>query len=134
MSKVRDARSAGSSRTIIATAIVVAVGYAWMAGHFTTFTVPAEVATFVPGAIGMVAAAWLPPSRRCRPDRATAGWWAWAAIAGAAFVIELTTLALGANHAHPTVSDLTNPWLLHTPGRAAAFALWLGLGWWITRR
>jgi hypothetical protein len=82
----------------------------------------------------MVVAVRRPPSRRCRPDRSAAGWWAWAAIAVVALAIELTALALGANHAHPTVSDLTNPWVSDTPGRAAAFALWLGLGWWITRR
>jgi hypothetical protein len=131
---VRYARRVATGRSALAAAIAVALGYAWVAGHFSTFTVPAAVATFVPGAIGMVAAVRLPPSRRCRPDRAAVGWWAWAAIAGVALAIELTTLALGASHAHPTVSDLTNPWLSHTPGRAAAFALWLGLGWWIVKR
>jgi hypothetical protein len=131
---VRPARSVATGRPAVAAAIAVALGYAWVAGHFTTFTVPAEVATFIPGVIGMVTAIRLPPSRRCRPGRRAAGWWAWAAIAVVATVIELAALALGANHAHPTVSDLTNPWVSNTPGRAAAFALWLGFGWWIARR
>ncbi len=48
--------------------------------------------------------------------------------------VEFVALALGATHSHPTISDLVNPWLLSTPSRAVAFALWLAFGYWLTRR
>jgi peptidoglycan/LPS O-acetylase OafA/YrhL len=114
--------------------IAVAVAYSWMAGHFTTFTRPAEVATFIPGLLGVLAASWLAPRRSGRPDRSGRGWLAWWLIVVAFNAIELVSLALGSTHAHPTVSDLTNPWLLSTPSRAVGFGLWLSLGYWLARR
>jgi hypothetical protein len=122
------------SRQVIALAITVAIAYSWVAGHFTTFTRPAEVATFIPGLLGVVIAARIAPSTAGRPGRSRLGWLAWWLIVIAITAIELAALALGANHAHPTISDLVNPWLLSTPSRAVAFGLWLAFGCWLLRR
>jgi hypothetical protein len=123
-----------SRQVVIALAITAAVAYSWVAGHFATFTRPAEVVTFVPGLVGVVIAARIAPSSAGRPDRSARGWLAWWLIVIAITAIELAALALGANHAHPTISDLVNPGLLSTPSRALAFGLWLAFGCWLLRR
>jgi hypothetical protein len=122
----RNAAAAGS--------IAVALGYAWVAGHFTTFSRPAEVVTFIPGLLAMIVAVRSGPRQSVRPDRRGAGWLGWWLIVIALNAVELVSLALGSTSAHPTISDLVNPWLLSTPARAVAFALWLGLGYWLSRR
>ncbi len=119
-----------------ATALVVAVAvaYSWVAGHFTTFTRPAEVATFIPGAIGVVIAIRTHRPSTVRPGRSRTGWLAWWLIVVAIIVVEILALVLGANRSHPTVSDLVNPWLDPPAARALWFALWLGFGYWLSRR
>jgi hypothetical protein len=115
-------------------AAAVAVAYAAVAGQFATFSRPAEVATFVPGLLAVIVALrTVQPGRAARGRRRT-GWAWWWLVAAAFTAVELLALFLGANHAHPTVSDLVNPWLGPTPTRAAAFALWLAFGWWLVRR
>jgi hypothetical protein len=115
-------------------AAVIAVGYAWVAGHFTTFTRPAEIATFVPGLLGSWVVVRGTSHRTARPDRTRVGWLGWWLIVVGLNAVELVSLALGPGHAHPTISDLVNPWLLSAPARAVGFALWLGLGYWLSRR
>jgi hypothetical protein len=119
---------------VVAGCLVVALGYSWVAGHFTTFTRPAEVATFVPGLLGVVVAVRITPRSRLRPGRSGLGWLAWWLVVVTLNAVEFAALFLGANHAHPTVSDLVNPWLLSTISRAVAFGLWLALGYWLARR
>ena len=74
----------------------------WVAGHFTTFTRPAEVATFVPGLLGVVVAFRQPAAVRPRPGRSRRGWLAWWLIVIGLTGVELAALLLGADHAHPT--------------------------------
>jgi hypothetical protein len=118
----------------VAAVIALAVAYSWVAGHFTTFTRPAEVATFLPGLAGVIVAFRMPARSAPRSGRSGVGWLAWWLIVIALTGVELAALLLGANHAHPTVSDLVNPWLLSAPRRAFAFGLWLALGFWLIRR
>jgi hypothetical protein len=126
--------AARRSRRAGGAVIALAVAYSWVAGHFTTFTGPAEVATFGPGLLGVIVAFRRPPGPGPRPGRSRRGWLDWWLIAIALTGVEVAALLLGAKHAHPTVSDLVNPWLLSTPGRALAFGLWLALGYWLSRR
>jgi hypothetical protein len=114
-------------------AAVLALGYAAVAGTFTTFTEPAEIATFLPGAAAVVVALISAPATAAEPRRRF-GWVAWAVLGLGFTTTELAALAAGANHAHPTISDLLNPWLAHDASRAAGFALWLGCGYWLMRR
>jgi hypothetical protein len=131
---VPDAAPSRGRTFAIAAIVLVAIAYSWAAGHLATFTRPAEVATFLPGLLAVVIAARITPRSSCRPDRSTRGWLTWWVIAIALTAVEIVALGLGASHAHPTISDLVNPWLSSTPGRAAAFALWLGFGFWLVRR
>lgn len=113
---------------------MLAVAYSWVAGHCTTFTRSAEVVTFLPGLVGVVVAFRSTPRSAPRPGRSRLGWLSWWLIVVGLTAVELAALLLGADHAHPTISDLVNPWLLSIPGRAVAFGLWLALGYWLTRR
>jgi hypothetical protein len=112
---------------------VLALTYGAVAGTFTTFTRPAEVATFLPGVAAVVVALVRAPAA-VPADRRFAGWIAWAVLVVIFTATELVALAAGANHAHPTISDLVNPWIDHDASRAAGFTLWLGFGYWLVRR
>ncbi|HTW21185.1 MAG TPA: hypothetical protein VME70_13350 [Mycobacteriales bacterium] len=114
--------------------LVVALLYSWVAGHFSTFTTSAAVATFVPGAIGVGVAFGSRRSVAVRPRVGRRAWLAWALVLAGFTALELAALFLGADHAHPTVSDLVNPWFGPVPARAALFAAWLGFGYWLSRR
>jgi hypothetical protein len=121
-------------RPVLAGVLVAALAYSWMAGHFTTFTRPAQVATFIPGLIGVLVAIRRRPAKSARADRSGRGWLTWWLIVIGLNAIEAISLVLGSTHAHPTMSDLVNPWLLSTPSRAVGFGLWLALGYWLSRR
>jgi peptidoglycan/LPS O-acetylase OafA/YrhL len=129
-----DAAAPRSRPTRAALAVVAAVAYSWVAGHFTTFTRQAEIATFIPGLVGVIVAFRVRPRSDPRPGRSRRGWLAWWLIVVAVCAIELASLLLGATHAYPTISDLVNPWLDSTASRAAVFGLWLAFGYWLTRR
>jgi hypothetical protein len=124
----------GAPKRVIAGALVGGLGYAYLAGHFATFTQAAAVAAFIPGLAAVVAAAVIPAARSSRPERSGRGWLAWWVIVAVFTAVELAALLLGANHTHPTVSDLVNPWIDGTVRRAVGYALWLGLGVWMLRR
>jgi hypothetical protein len=116
-------------------AMLAAAAYAWVAGHFTTFTWPAAVATFVPGVVGLSASL----RRRRRPvvvpRRATAGWTAWALVLGAIVALEAYGFFAGSStHGHPTVSNIVNHALHTDETRALAFFGWLAFGSWLLRR
>ena len=128
---VARARSRPGATALV---LVLVLAYSWVAGHFSTFTRPAEVATFIPGAIGVAVAIRARRPSTVRPDRSRSGWLAWWLTVVAVTVVEVLALVLGANHDHPTISDLVNPWLDPTPARALWFALWLGFGYWLSRR
>lgn len=50
----------------------MAIAYCWVAGHFTTFTRPAEIATFIPGLIGVLVVLRLLPAGHLDPIEAGA--------------------------------------------------------------
>lgn len=131
MLSIVQAISRGSKR-VIAVGIIASLGYAAVAGRFATFTRPAEVATFLPGAAVMTIALIRPSHPPVTPNRSA--WIVWLAILALATAVELAALFGGADHAHPTISDLVNPWIDHRWSRAGAFALWLGAGGWLLRR
>lgn len=110
------------------------LGFCWLAGGFATFTVPAEICTFVAGA-AMVAYGMLRP----RPDQRVVAvtrrsWWFWGGWLAAVTGWELWALFSGPRSAHPTISSLLSPLLDTHPARALALLLWLAFGWWLARR
>ena len=114
----------------------VGLGYSLIAGSFRRLTVPAELATLLPGA-ALVWYALRPttahfPAPAAPLTRRTT--MAWAAV-GIAFAIwELYAAARGSTHAHPTLSILMRPLIDPPPARAAGYAAWLLAGVWVVRR
>ena len=109
--------------------------YAWVAGHFTPFTWPAAVVTFVPGAIGLVLSTRLP--RRTAPRRGLSriGWIAWVVAITAIVGLEAFAFFAGSStQGHPTLSNIANHALHWNATRALAFFGWLGFGDWLLRR
>ena len=109
--------------------------YAWVAGHFTPFTWPAAVATFIPGAVGLALSVRL--GRRTTPRRglARSGWIAWAALLTMFVGLEAYGFFAGSStEGHPTVSNIVNHGLHWNETRALAFFGWLAFGDWLLGR
>ena len=113
----------------------VGLGYSLIAGSFRRLTVPAELATLLPGA----ALVWyaLRPTTAHFPApapfarRSTV---AWGTLAVAFGIWELYAAARGSTHAHPTLSILMGPLIDPPPARAAGYVAWLLIGVWVVRR
>ena len=109
--------------------------YAWIAGHYTPFTWPAAVVTFIPGAVGLALSTRLPRGTSPRRGLSRGVWIAWAA--GIAAFVGLETFAFFAgssSEGHPTVSNIVNHALHRNETRALAFFGWLAFGDWLLRR
>jgi hypothetical protein len=114
-------------------AVVALVGFAWIAGGFATFTVPAGISTFVAGVAVLGLAIRISRVEPALPLNRTGRivWTSWlAAVTG----WELWALFAAARGDHPTISSLVSPLLDTHPTRSAAILLWLALGWWLARR
>lgn len=114
--------------------------YAVVAGSFIRYSWPATVVVAAVAALA-VAIGWRGPLRPGRdpgplPARGRALWGALLVAAGgwelAAYFMQpsLSTIS----YAHPTISALTDPLLRSYPGRSAALAIWLLIGWFLAER
>ncbi|MEY9861746.1 hypothetical protein ABH935_007389 [Catenulispora sp. GAS73] len=113
----------------------VGLGYSLIAGSFARLTVPAEIATLLPGAalvwyaLRPTTARFPPPAPFTRRDTV-----AWAAVGVAFGIWELYAAARGSTHAHPTLSILMRPLIDPPPARAGGYVVWLLTGVWMVRR
>jgi hypothetical protein len=115
--------------------VVGAAFYAWVAGHFTPFTWPAAVVTFVPGAVGLALSTRLPRRTTPRPELSRRWWLAWVVLLTALFGLEAYGFFAGSStEGHPTVSNIVNHGLHWNETRALAFFGWLTFGGWLLRR
>jgi hypothetical protein len=113
----------------------VVIVYSWVASGVRTFTHPAELLTGLPI---MVVAALLVRGGRGggstsqKPARWLAGW---AALACAVFAWEMHELFSSPRHDYPTMSSIGDA-VLRTSRvtHASAFAVWLAIGGYLTRR
>ena len=126
--------------------VAVVVAYAWLASGVRTFTKPAEVLTFLPGALVVVLAVRQPRRERV-PDRwrrlresaaEHRGLLLGAALWGLALTAlvswELVSLFSQPRSAHPTLSSITDRALRDHPARFAGYLAWLWLGRSLLRR
>ncbi len=107
--------------------------YCWFAADLRPFTIPIDVAVAV-AAVIVAALAWRQPADRSskaadtRPLR-----WAdaapWLVTFGLLAVFEVAAYLSSPRRDHPTLSSMADALMNTHPGRAAAFALWLLLGW-----
>ena len=117
------------------TLVAVAAVYAWVAGHFTPFTWPAAVVTFIPGAVGLALSTRLP--RRTTPRRGLDRrvWLAWGVLIGVIVLLEALAFFSGSStDGHPTISNIVNHGLHRNVTRGIAFFGWLGFGHWLLER
>ncbi len=107
--------------------------YCWFATDLRPFTVPIDVAVAVPSLV-VAALAWGPPGSRTSmaADRKAAKWRdaaPWAVLFGLLAAFEVAAYFSSPRRDHPTLSSIADSLMNTHPGRAAAFALWLLLGW-----
>jgi hypothetical protein len=115
--------------------IAAAALYAWVAGHFATFTWPAAVATFIPGAVGLAASTRVRRRAERRTGLRRLGWVAWVAVIGAILALEAYGFFSGSSTTgHPTISNIVNHGLHTTATRAIAFFGWMAFGSWLLGR
>lgn len=107
--------------------------YAWWVAGLAHFTTTALLAVGVPA---LVVAAVASLSRRRRPPRRWApdAWCGWAVVLVALAGWELVAYALSPRSMYPTLSSLADSALRPRAVEAAAFMVWLGLGWNLARR
>lgn len=117
------------------TAGAVGLGYALIAGALRRLTIPAEIATLLPGA-ALVWYALRPTTPRFpAPEPFTRrDALAWTTVAVAFGIWELYAALRGSTHAHPTLSILMRPLIDPPPARAAGYVAWLLAGVWVVRR
>ncbi|HET6817099.1 MAG TPA: hypothetical protein VFH66_07740 [Mycobacteriales bacterium] len=109
--------------------------YAWVAGHFTPFTWPAAVVTFIPGAIGLALSTRLPRRTTPRQGLGRTGWLVWIALITMLVGLEAYGFFAGSSTSgHPTVSNIVNHGLHSNETRALAFFGWLTFGDWLLGR
>jgi hypothetical protein len=115
--------------------VAAAAAYAWVAGHFTPFTWPAAVATFVPGALGLGLSTRLPRRTTSRRGLDRRGWLAWIVVIGAILALETVAFFSGSStQGHPTISNIVNHGLHWELTRGFAFFGWLAFGSWLLKR
>jgi len=111
-------------------AIVVGLGYAWVASDVRTFTRPAEVLTGLPILVVGVVLLRRPRGSPGVDDKRPVRWLAgWAVLELAWFTWEMHELFSSPRHDFPTLSSIGDD-LLHSSRGAhtVAFALWLVVG------
>lgn len=108
--------------------------YAWVSGHFHTFTTPATVATFVPGALALPLFLRPGTARPTARRLHAAGWAAWALLLFALGGWEAWAFFTGSTHDHPTLSSLVNSWMHGAGKRGLAFFGWMAFGLWLQDR
>ena len=114
--------------------VAVVIGaYCWFSTDLRPFTVPIDVAVAVPSLI-VAALAWgsLGSRTPMAADRKVAKWRdaaPWALLFGLLTAFEVAAYFSSPRRDHPTLSSIADSLMSTHPGRAAAFAVWLLLGW-----
>lgn len=130
-----------------ALALLGGAAYSGWGSATRPFTDPADVAVAVPSAIfalGVVLRFRWPdagPWRRLPPDRPATragerrGMTPWLVVVGVFVASELASYFAGGSRAvHPTVSSSLDSLFHYQAAKAAAFFVWLAVGWYFVRR
>lgn len=120
------------------------LAYGWWATGLRPFTWGALGAILVPGvalvvtspklrASGPSIRSWFASQRQQIDAQRAAGYATWASVLGAIVLWQLVNFFWSPRADHPTLSSMLGTVEDH-PGRLVLFALWLLLGWYLTRR
>jgi hypothetical protein len=121
------------SRLVDVVVALVVGAYCWFAADLRPFTAPIDAAVAVPSVIVAVLA-WGPLGSRgsTAADRKAVKWRdaaPWAVLFGLLAAFEVAAYFSSPRRDHPTLSSIADSLMSTHLGRAAAFALWLLLGW-----
>ncbi|HLY81782.1 MAG TPA: hypothetical protein VKQ71_02295 [Acidimicrobiales bacterium] len=113
--------------------IATALPYSWVAAGFRPFTWPMNIAVILPvlvtAGLGWIRFRVGRITRVVHADSRRGGAGVWIGIFSLLVAWELIAYFSSPRYDHPTLSSITDTAMSHRPGRAAAFALWLALGW-----
>ena len=114
--------------------MVTACAGAWWVAGLAHFSRPALAAVMAAGALTVAAASWLRRHRPLRPARQVRGLGPWMIVLSALVGWEAVAFSLSPRQTHPTLSSIADAALAPRPVEAAAFLVWLALGWRLARR
>ena len=132
---IPPARHTARQQVLIAAVLAL---YSVVAGQWEVDTWPMRAAMIIPGLLFVVVLAVRPPAEDAAASSMGRGWIAWAALAVAIALWELTSFVQQPNpiddsYEHPTISAIVTPWLAHWPARAIFLLLWVAAGYWLIR-
>ena len=139
---VVDSRRGGPARQRdlprLSTPVVLGVGagYGLLVAPLARGGATLRVVLAVPGAVALLTL-WR-SSRDQRDVRRPTRWWWWPALILSVCLVELTNFLLQPSFTtstpdHPVLSTIIEPWLSSGPARGVTCAVWLAIGWWLTR-
>jgi hypothetical protein len=129
--------SLGGRRVAAVPVAALVVAYAVVAMRFAPFSSGVAVATAIPVLLVALAAAGRRRGRAHEipePPPSTVGVVGWSVLVAAIVGVELATFLSSPRVDHPTISSIAEMAFRVDGVRAAAFALWLGAGWYLATR
>jgi hypothetical protein len=110
---------------------VLALCVAATAGTDDSVHRPVAVAV---GGVAVLALPTRPDPSGARPGPRTTGWGVWPALTAAVAAFQVANFVQSPRDTYPTVSSIINLAFESHATRAAGFAGWLALGWYLLRR
>lgn len=119
--------------------VSVLAAYCWLVSSFAPFSTKSLVGVLLPGAVLGVIAYGHPPRRIPPPERMDAvGFSYWVIAITALFEWEASAFraadTTAAGWAHPPLTTLVDAVISPHPMKAAAFGVWLAVGWGLVKR
>jgi hypothetical protein len=111
------------------------IGYAWVLGGTSPFSLKSLLGVLLPGAVVGVIAYGRPPERIPPPESVdVTGFSLW--IICLALLVEWEAAAVrdGSPHWHPSLTELVNPLITPHAIKSAAIIVWLLVGWALVKR
>ncbi len=111
------------------------IGYAWILGGTSPFSLKALLGVLLPGAVLGVIAYGRPPERIPAPESVdVTGFSLWIICVALLFEWEAAAVRDGSPTWHPSLTDLVNPLISPHPIKSAAIVVWLLVGWALVKR
>jgi hypothetical protein len=111
------------------------IGYAWILGGTSPFSLKALVGVLLPGAVLGVIAYGRPPERIPPPESVdVTGFSLWIICLALLFEWEAAAVRDGSPQWHPSLTELLNPLIAPHAIKSAAIVVWLLVGWALVKR
>ena len=111
------------------------IGYAWILGGTSPFSLKALVGVLLPAAVLGVIAYGRPPERIRPPESVdVTGFSLWIICVALLFEWEAAAVRDGSPQWHPSLTELLNPLIAPHAIKSAAIVVWLLVGWALVKR